>query len=89
MGLRYWSALVAVCCCLLAALTPAFASDTTERVSVNSDEVEGNAESYGPSISADGRYVAFHSYASNLVEGDTNGTYDVFVRDRDLGTTGG
>src|SRR5205085_2668883 len=33
-------------------------------------------------ISADGRYVTFASYASNLVSGDTNGTLDVFVRDR-------
>jgi len=36
----------------------------------------------GPSISADGRFVAFTSYASNLVDGDTNGVSDVFVRDR-------
>ncbi len=33
-------------------------------------------------ISGDGRYVAFASSASNLVPGDTNGTYDVFVKDR-------
>jgi WD40-like Beta Propeller Repeat len=38
-------------------------------------------------VSADGRYVAFYSYASNLVPGDTNGRYDVFVRDRQTGTT--
>ena len=40
-----------------------------------------------PSLSADGRYVAFASSASNLVTGDTNGTSDVFVRDRQTGTT--
>jgi Tol biopolymer transport system component len=40
-----------------------------------------------PSISADGRYLAFHWLASNLVTGDTNGTRDVFVRDRTAGTT--
>ena len=40
-----------------------------------------------PAISADGRYVAFWSGASNLVPGDTNEHYDVFVRDRQLGTT--
>jgi parallel beta-helix repeat protein len=45
--------------------------DTT-RVSVSSDGSQGDAESYSPSISADGRRVAFYSYASNLVEGDTN-----------------
>ena len=38
-------------------------------------------------VSADGRYVAFYSYASNLVPGDTNGKYDVFVRDRQTGAT--
>jgi Tol biopolymer transport system component len=40
-----------------------------------------------PSISADGRLVAFESSATDLVAGDTNGTQDVFVRDRVAGTT--
>ena len=40
-----------------------------------------------PAISADGRYVAFGPVASNLVGGDTNGNRDVFVRDRQAGTT--
>ena len=56
--------------------------DTTERVSVAGDGSETNYASYGPSISADGRYVAFHSYATNLVSGDTNFRQDVFVYDR-------
>ncbi len=60
---------------------------TTERVSVSSDGTEGNWYSHFPSISADGRYVAFQSAASNLVPGDTNGYWDVFVRDRLTGTT--
>ncbi len=60
---------------------------TTERVSVASDESQGNAYSYGPSISADGRYVAFYSWASNLVDGDTNDISDIFVRYRLGGTT--
>jgi len=65
---------------------------TTERVSVASDGSEGNATSYssndhGPDISADGRYVAFYSYASNLVANDTNGVGDIFVRDRQAETT--
>jgi Ca2+-binding RTX toxin-like protein len=42
---------------------------------------QGNLQSYDPSISADGRYVAFTSHASNLVSGDTNGIADVFVKD--------
>jgi Tol biopolymer transport system component len=49
--------------------------------------VAGNSDSSAPSISADGRFVAFQSYASDLVGGDTNGTIDVFVRDRKTGTT--
>ncbi len=60
---------------------------TTERVSVSSSGAQGNRDSFYASISADGRYVAFESYASNLVAGDTNGKWDVFVRDRQLGTT--
>jgi len=43
--------------------------------------------SNSPSISADGEYVAFASFASDVVPGDTNGRFDVFVRDRLLGQT--
>ena len=57
----------------------------TIRVSVASDGTQGNHDSYWSSISADGRYVAFYSLANNLVEGDTNGVSDIFVRD--LGTS--
>ena len=59
----------------------------TEHVSVASDGTGGNGDSITPSISADGRYVAFTSFASNLVPDDTNDTWDVFVRDRQAGTT--
>jgi Tol biopolymer transport system component len=62
-------------------------SGTTERVSVDSGGAQGNGVSYLSSISSDGRYVAFRSYAQNLVPGDTNGTWDVFVHDRQSGTT--
>jgi Tol biopolymer transport system component len=58
-----------------------------ERVSVASDGAEGNAASYGPSISDDGQLVAFTSAASNLVDGDTLGNDDIFVHDRDSGET--
>lgn len=47
----------------------------------------GNGASLTPVISADGRYVAFASQASNLVDGDTNGQSDIFVRDLVAGTT--
>ena len=46
-----------------------------------------DGDSFGPSISADGRFVAFSSFASNLVEDDTNATWDVFVHDRESSTT--
>jgi Tol biopolymer transport system component len=63
----------------------------TTRVSISTQGVEGNGPSenisHHPSISADGRYVAFDSDASNLVPGDTNGKRDVFVHDREAGTT--
>jgi Tol biopolymer transport system component len=63
------------------------ATGTTSRVSVDALGTEGDAQSIYPSISADGRYVAFHSWATNLVPGDTNGVADVFVHDRATGTT--
>ncbi|MCY2993852.1 MAG: hypothetical protein NTY19_39145, partial [Planctomycetota bacterium] len=62
-------------------------SNTTSRVSVDTAGTQANSDSYTPSISADGRYVAFESQASNLVSGDTNGTRDIFVRDRQSNTT--
>ncbi|MCB8926876.1 MAG: PD40 domain-containing protein [Ardenticatenaceae bacterium] len=65
----------------------ALSDGTTTRVSVASDGTEANAFSWWSSISADGRYVAFQSHASNLVSGDTNGTGDIFVYDRQTGQT--
>jgi cold shock CspA family protein len=62
-------------------------TDTTERVSVDSSGVQSYGGSSMPSISSDGRFVAFLSGASNLVPNDTNATTDVFVRDRQVGTT--
>jgi Tol biopolymer transport system component len=59
----------------------------TRRVSVSSDEAEARRDSETPSISGDGRFVAFASAAGNLAPGDDNDAYDVFVRDRLLGTT--
>lgn len=60
----------------------------TRRVSVSSAGEQANGQSGSPSISADGRFVAFSSAASNLVGGDTNGVADIFVRNRATGTTG-
>jgi Tol biopolymer transport system component len=64
-------------------------SGTTTLVDViPGSNTTGNGSSDSPSISADGRYIAFRSSASNLVANDTNGaTRDVFVRDLVAGTT--
>ena len=59
----------------------------TTRVSVAPQGRDPNGASYQPAFSADGRYVAFGSWASNLVAGDGNGTGDIFVYDRQTETT--
>lgn len=58
---------------------------TITRVSTASDGSQ--ARGYWPALSDDGRYVAFSSDASNLVPGDTNGTFDVFRKDTVTGQT--
>jgi Tol biopolymer transport system component len=62
-------------------------TNTTTRVSIGDDESQGNGPSRAPSITDDGRYVAFESRADNLVPGDPSGLVDVFVRDVVSGTT--
>ena len=62
-------------------------ANTTRIVSVDSNGTQGNGFSGFPSISADGRYVAFSSEASNLVSGDTNNANDIFVYDTVANTT--
>jgi Tol biopolymer transport system component len=59
----------------------------TQRVSVSSDEIQANGDSWEPCVTTDRKYVAFASDASNLVDGDTNNASDIFVRDRVKGTT--
>ncbi|MFQ5399049.1 MAG: carboxypeptidase regulatory-like domain-containing protein [Anaerolineae bacterium] len=58
-----------------------------ERVSVSSGGIEANGDSFFPSLSTDGSVVAFFSAADNLILGDLNGVWDVFVRDRQAGQT--
>ena len=53
----------------------------TARVSVDSAGIEGNGDSFFPSLAANERLVAFDSFATNLVPGDTNGAEDIFVHD--------
>jgi Tol biopolymer transport system component len=62
-------------------------SQTTERVSIDSVGSDADSASYNPSTSANGRYVAFESDATDLVAGDTNSETDIFVHDRQTGTT--
>jgi hypothetical protein len=60
---------------------------TNVLVSADTNGVAASGFSFEPSISGDGRYVAFSSYASNLVAGDANNAQDVFLRDLQMGTT--
>jgi Tol biopolymer transport system component len=73
---------------LLAMASPVVsAGGVTERVSINAAGEPANADSYEPSLSGDGRFVVFSSSATNLVNGDRNGSGDVFVHDRATGDT--
>ena len=59
---------------------------TIERISIDSSGQQGNKDSNNPSISSNGRFVAFESLANNLVPKDTNGRRDIFVYDRQTKT---
>ncbi len=59
----------------------------TSRVSVNSNGEQANGASVNPSISGNGLYVTYYSFANNLVEGDTNGVADVFFYNMSSGKT--
>jgi hypothetical protein len=60
----------------------------TTRVSVSAAGLQGDGDSRDPAISADGRFVTFRSFAANLVPNDNNGTWDIFIRDRDFDGNG-
>ena len=79
--------LVLVSLAIILSACNAARSPFTQRVSVAKDGGEPDARSNQPSISGNGRYVAFTSDATNMVDGDTNGFSDVFVRDLDQSTT--
>jgi hypothetical protein len=59
----------------------------TRIVSLKQDGTAAGGASNGPAISANGRFVAFSSFASDIVPGDTNDDFDIFLRDRKLGQT--
>lgn len=60
-------------------------TSTTTRISVTSDGTQLNQLSFYPSISGNGRYVVFSSRANNLVNNDTNGIQDIFLKDTQTG----
>ena len=62
-------------------------ADITTLVSIASDGTKGSWHSNYPSISDNGRYVAFESLSSNLSNNDTNNEEDIFVHDRQTGET--
>ncbi|MBZ0320238.1 MAG: hypothetical protein K8L91_27750 [Anaerolineae bacterium] len=63
------------------------ATGTTTRVSVDSSGAQSNDNSYAADISADGRFIAFESRATNLAPNDTNGVRDIFLHNRLNGNT--
>ncbi|GAG41821.1 unnamed protein product, partial [marine sediment metagenome] len=65
----------------------AMARQETTLVSIGSDGIQADADSWVPAPSADGRFVGFRSSATNLVQGDTNDAGDAFVHDRITGET--
>lgn len=86
MSLRFFS-FSALCFAAALVLAQHGFAQTTERVSVDSQQNQASNKSAGASISANGRFVAFWSNAHDLVPGDTNGASDVFVHDRLTGAT--
>src|SRR6059036_1013040 len=75
---------------LLAALlgpSPSALAQVAELISRNSGGVPADSHSFRPTLSSDGRYVAFESWASNLAAGVDVGNRGVFVRDLLTGTT--
>lgn len=83
-------AVVATLAAALLSISGGASAQIIERISVGSDGVEANGDSFfhlWDGVSADGRFVVFESDASNLVPSDGNGVRDVFLRDRLLGTT--
>ena len=71
----------------LVSTAPSATNRGTTRVSVSSSSQQGDGPSWTAGISANGRFVAFTSHATNLVPGDTNDRQDAFVYDRRTGQT--
>src|SRR5262245_45704329 len=84
---RTTSARVAMLLCALTVAGGIGFAQTTVRASVGAGGAQATGLSNSASVSLDGQRVAFASTASNLATTDANGTYDVFVRDRETGAT--
>ena len=94
MRRRSRTALITICAAALSTLAlvacgpppdPAPQFDHFDPITLGHGGVPGNASASGASVSADGRWTAFRSAASNLVAGDTNGAEDTFLRDNSTG----
>lgn len=78
---------IVTCVVALGALAQRSPAQDTEIIGVRPNGAPGNLGAFGGSVSDDGRFVAFLSYSTNIVTGDTNNRADCFVRDRLLATT--
>lgn len=81
------STIITLAALVLVSTAPSATSDGTARVSVSSSRQQGDRPSWTAGVSANGRFVAFTSQATNLVPGDTNARQDAFVIDRKTGHT--
>ena len=82
-----WEKFLVLGTMLLAGLSGPAGADTVKRVSVGRGGVQADRNSFRPAISAAGRYIAFVSVARHLVRNDRNRLADIFLRDRQAGTT--
>jgi Tol biopolymer transport system component len=81
------STIIALAALVLVSTAPSATTAGTTRVSVSSGSQQGDRPSYTAGVSANGRFIAFTSLATNLVPGDTNDRQDAFVYDRSTGRT--
>jgi len=81
------STIIALAALVLVSTAPSASTARTTRVDVSSSAQQGDRPSWTAGISANGRFVAFTSQATNLVPGDTNARQDAFVYDRRTGRT--
>lgn len=87
MSRKQTSTILLAAVILAGATTGAARSQVPTRASLSSSGAEGNSYCLGSDISGAGRLIVFSSGSSNLVPGDLNDRFDVFVHDRVAGTT--